>query len=868
MRIKNFFFLLLNLLIFGNISALNIDSINLKLIQYQQEDKLAEWVMSYLEIESNLYENDKLTAAENTLDSIVLNAWRKPITKSENDEFFKVYWYKAYYLKDNGKMVKAKNHFEKALNYYSKSTEKYKEDLLIIYPPLGNIYTILGENEKAIIAHQKMITISNAIDLYDGKDDDLAIAYTNLAIVYETQNKLELAIENIEKVTLLRNVSNYNLGIALSNYGKFLYQQNKLNKAGKELQKAIVLLKEIPEIDQYFLGGIYKTMAFISIEKKNISVANQFLDLAIENYKKSTIVRNREIAKSYLEKSKISSDKIEILNIALQYLIPHSEAFPRDYFPSKNELFAENTLADIFYEETQLPLEPNIILKCFDYYFEVQKLIRKEYLFKNSKKINLQRDRKIIDEAIAFCYFMFSKNQEEKYAEKALQFIENEKSILLYESLANKMNETENDSYLQYFSTRKDLVNRLVFAQLNNDFNTIDLLKEKIKNVDFENEINLKNTNQSNEVLKAFQVQAFKNDFLQNNEALIVFHDAVDLFSIVVTHDKTSMFKTVKDLKFVNEISEYSNSFSFENRFNFDQEVAKSLGGIFNQIIPLNAKKIYLATDGILNNIPFESFKNETHYFIEKFEFQYIFSANILQNIKYSKVNNHQLLAIAPVFKNDSKKKLFNSAEEVENILSKINGKALINENATSETFINQAKEFAIIHISSHAQIDKQLQVASIDFFDKSLYFSQIEQEKFETELLVLSACETGVGKQAAGEGTLSLSKAFAYSKIPSIISSLWKVNEKSSLDIFNSFYANLKDKKSISTSLRNAKLYYLNNPKISEEKKQPYFWASFILLGEDNVLEVETNNNLTFVYAFLIALLLLFGSYFLRGKN
>lgn len=849
---------MVSLFVVTNTFALNLDSIQLKLKDYQQEDQLAEWLESYLTIESFLYEKDEVTAAENTLNHIVEEVWRKPITQTENDLFFILFWYKAFYAKDNGKIVAAKDNFEKSLNYYANSSKIYQEDLLIIYPPLGNIYTILGENDKAIIAHQKMIELVNSLAKYDGKDDDLATAYTNLAIVFETQKQLDLAIETIEKVKRLQSVSNYNLGVALSNYGKFLFQQDKLNEADRELKNAISLLQTVDHIDKYYLGGIYKTMAFISTEKGNLIVANQFLDLAIENYKNSPIVRNREIAKSYLEKSKNSSNKMVFLNIALQYLIPHKKKFPVEYFPNKKALFAENTLADIFYEETKLRFDPSIILKCYESYFEVQKLIRKEYLFKNSKKTNLQQDRKVIDEAIAFCYFMFSKNKEEKYAIKALEFIENEKSILLYESLAKNNTSNQNEDYLLYLSEKKTLINDLVAAQLINDSIQEKELKEQIKKIDFDNEINTKNSIDNTINLQDFDILDFKENFLQKNEALIVFHDALDLYSIIVTKEHVAIQKTEKTNQFTSNLKAFTHSFSFENRYNFNNEIATNLGEAFIKIIPSETQKIYLATDGILNNIPFEAFKNKEHFFLENYEFQYIFSANILQNIKYQKVNNHRLLAIAPIFENDNKKQLLKSEEEVLNVLKKLKGKSLLNSEANTTNFLKEAKDFAILHISSHAQIDKKLKVASIDFFDKSLYFSQIEQEQFETQLLVLSACETGIGKQEAGEGTLSLSKAFAYSKIPSIISSLWKVNEESSLEIFNSFYENIQAKKSISTSLRDAKLAYLNNPEIAEEKKQPYYWASFILLGEDNVLEVEKANNIPKYTFFVLGFVLL----------
>ncbi len=832
--------------------AIQLNTINLK--NFKEEDNLIGLVNIFLEKEQNYFANDSLEKAENTLDSILLNVWREPQNPSENDLFFRVNWYKAFYQKDKGNILLAKKYFEYALKYYSNSSKKYQSDLLIIYPPLGNIYTIFGDNDKAILIHEAMINEVKKTENYQDKNNDLAVAYTNLSIVFETKNNFTKAISILSKVFDLKDVSTKNLAIAYSNYGNFFFQINELEKAENELEKAKQLFQKSKNFDTYYLGGIYRTLALINIENKAYKNAHKNLDLSIVNYLNSKNNRNRELAKTYLEKAKISTQKELFLDKSLQYLLPNKSNNLKKYFPNENELFAENTLVDVFYEQMKLSFGKEK-LQYFDLIFEVQKLLRKEYLFKNSKQELLKVDNRIIKEAIDYCSKEYSKTKESFFAEKALVYIENEKAILLYETL--KLDNKKQENYIVFNNTKKALINDLIEAKLNKNHTEIAEKQKELKQLEFDYEIKNKSQKDSTIQLRTFDIEKFKKE-LKENETLLVFYFGKSIYSIAISKENSSIVYVAQKEDLIKDITIFSSFFSFKNRFYFDKQIANKIGKLLTKNLPKNTNKIFLVTDDFFNNIPFEALMIDNAYFIEKYNIQYVFSANILQNVHYKKDNNKQVLAIAPIFKKNKNKQLLKSEKEVKNILKQIKGEQLLESNANTTNFLSKAKDFAIVHISSHAQIDEKLNTASIDFFDKSLYFSQIENEYFESELLVLSACETGIGKNEIGEGNKSLAKAFAYSKIPSIISSLWKVNEESSAIIFKSFYKNLASKTTISESLRNAKLDYLKNLDISEENKTPYYWASFILVGNDAVLDLDLNQNSLIRKVFLIFLIII----------
>jgi CHAT domain-containing protein/tetratricopeptide (TPR) repeat protein len=99
---------------------------------------------------------------------------------------------------------------------------------------------------------------------------------------------------------------------------------------------------------------------------------------------------------------------------------------------------------------------------------------------------------------------------------------------------------------------------------------------------------------------------------------------------------------------------------------------------------------------------------------------------------------------------------------------------------------------------------------------------------KLKADLVVLSACETGLGKEVKGEGLMSLTRAFMYAGTPSVVVSLWNVNDESAADLMIRFYRHLKTgRMSKAEALRQAQLDTIR------DNGFPFFWAPFVLVGK-----------------------------------
>ena len=141
---------------------------------------------------------------------------------------------------------------------------------------------------------------------------------------------------------------------------------------------------------------------------------------------------------------------------------------------------------------------------------------------------------------------------------------------------------------------------------------------------------------------------------------------------------------------------------------------------------------------------------------------------------------------------------------------------------ATENAFKSSIKNFNIVHIASHSFINEdQPQISGIVFAqptdstnteDGILYAGETYNLDLNADLVVLSSCESGLGKLIRGEGMMALTRGFLYSGVANIIFSLWKIPDKPTSELMIEFYKQMLSGKSYSESLRQAKLNLIKN--------------------------------------------------------
>jgi CHAT domain-containing protein/tetratricopeptide (TPR) repeat protein len=151
-----------------------------------------------------------------------------------------------------------------------------------------------------------------------------------------------------------------------------------------------------------------------------------------------------------------------------------------------------------------------------------------------------------------------------------------------------------------------------------------------------------------------------------------------------------------------------------------------------------------------------------------------------------------------------------------------------------------QLSQYRILHFATHGMLNSERPELSglvFSLVDKEgkpqdgfLRLHEINNLQFNADLIVLSACETGLGKEIKGEGLIGLTRGFMYSGAPRVVASLWNVDDLATAELMKLFYHGmLKDGLPAGAALRAAQL------ELSRQKRwaSPYFWAGFVLHGE-----------------------------------
>lgn len=296
----------------------------------------------------------------------------------------------------------------------------------------------------------------------------------------------------------------------------------------------------------------------------------------------------------------------------------------------------------------------------------------------------------------------------------------------------------------------------------------------------------------------------------------------------------------------------------------------------------INNKKVIIIPDGALFNLSFETLtpsKIKTHRelatnsLLATHTISYNFSLLLLNEGKKPRMFSENFIAFAPGFSKKMKTKYKisitdslnndnvyltllsqpSSVELAENYSRIFDGKSFLNENSTKQIFEANAGEHKIIHIGTHAESNNVSPEFSRLIFAKknsrddgydenSLYTFEIYNTNLSSNLAILTACETGKPTYQPGEGMISLAHAFNYAGSESILTSLWQIDEESSVKILQYFYDNLAEGMTKDEALRQAKLNYIATAK--GRTVSPQYWAGLVLIGDTAPIQLQQTFN------------------------
>ncbi len=840
------------------------------IVNYSEQDLLEEMIYMHL-FGDSIIKIAKLfgTRAEciPILDSFELNS--KEQDKLLNDlevDSFKLNFNTAINLYYEYSYEKSIALYEKwmlkCLNKLDVDSEFYAK----CFNNIGLCYLKLGEANKAFIYLSKSFEIKKTVN--DFQNNKLITSYNNLGIYYFKSIKYFEALEFFLKASSLNKNSERSdiTFVTLQCNLAASYQALKeYNRAFKCYRRLYTIFNINPKIDTFTFGLIYYNFASIYHERSNPNFCQKYLDIALQR-----IIEHNT-------KSKNESKFIDLIKniLALKAIV-----YMNYYVLTADSTFLYQ--AGYIFDEAKRTLE---LYKTYiqdqnsnELALYLKNLLGREinknyYLYEATDSLHYWKNNFIISENIhhnnLFNSISFLKQMDSSHSKQDIQ-----RNLIV---LMNKISETK-----MKIDTFVTIDKHLLSNKLLNENIRLNLFKKQYHNI--------KKLNSADSLKKTFndtpvdvaKIQAVLTEdqtfieYIIHNQIVHVFvinKDTIAEVSLKVTgvqghYDDTALTY----LRSLNVVSPSKSLLQLYSTVKTNEFINTSTY-IFNVFVKpfthLLKKEIIIVADNNLNFIPFESLLLDIpsnindytsyKYFGDKYIISYAHSARIwydsMTDYKYTGKNT--VLAFAPFSTNKYVGKITNydyilnqkdtisnlpySGRELDYISKLFPGNYLKGSLANLYNFNKFASEYSIIHISTHSKSNTHNSLYSwIAFansniknsnnFDK-LFLDFINNFRIKANLVTLSSCESSTGTLVPGEGIISLASAFTLAGAKSVLSTMWKVEDKASEKLITLFYKYLSEGQPKNYALWNAKKsfreVFANTP-----FRHPYFWASFTLFG------------------------------------
>ena len=723
--------------------------------------------------------------------------------------------------------------YKESLNNYTKIKEKIASDLQEIGKQniiISNLYI-----QKKQFSQAKFY-LQNAVRYIQKDDFNTLIAYhQNMGILYKpiALNKPDSALFHIKaSIRLLEKNKLQNLmGRPYEYLGTLEYEMKDFKAAQRSFETSLAIRSM--QKNMRSIASSEKNLGMVLGQQKQFSAALNHLQKALQ-YASVNFISNDVAENPTVEKLKFKQDAIEILKEKLATLIKSYQADKQKKHLVAALKTAKTASQLIGYQRNSFQLE-------------------------GSKLFLSQESHAIFGLAIEAAFEVYHETKDKKYIEEAFRYSENNKAVVLYESVKNAQVLAFKGVPIALLQSEQKLVKDMaVFeSQLYKDtknesqwrkklLETSDALKKLKEELadDYPAYFKFK---YDTEPISAKELSSKLTD----NEAVIeYFINDGQLYTFLISKKKSYFFKQTLTADFKQSLIDFKNLLVAKA---VSENYQKLSFGIYNTLFAdeikqiLTSEKIYnlkIIVDGELNYIPFESLltkspkslKDEQIYLIEQFTISYLPSATM--NWKSVKPKNDnwfssKYVGFAPAYAKQIDLP-YNQAN-VAYLAGFFKGESYVKEAATKVKFEGESQKATnILHLSMHAGASLTDPMESYLVFGKdSLFVHSIYAKSIPAELSILDACETGVGTLNNGEGVMNLSRAFLHAGSLAVAMSLWKLTSSpETAEIIKDFVGLVQAGKPKDEALRTAKLNFLRTHRKDLVLSHPFYWSPLLLVG------------------------------------
>jgi CHAT domain-containing protein len=807
----------------------------------------------------------------------------------------------AYEYNNLASIFNELNDYENALDYYQRALllAPKRESSSILYN-IAEYYRTLNQIDKAKKFYFEGLKQAS-LDNFLSSQENLININQALAHCYRDEEKMDSFLFYINQTAEINQSTPYRISDTYKLYSLYFIEQKDLKQAKAYAFKALNNVTNIYNMKSREVASSYDLISDICFHSNDYLEALKYNQKSIESL--STDFSDEEgFSNPKLEQVLDKNTFLSFLNQKMTYIhVLYNQNHPKI---SQDDLYQTAKLA------TETIEQLNKVIKNRK---SQQDWLNKEAIpaFEQAIQIALSiykktNEFKYINEAFILSERSKSMLMQGNFQNKEAAALGGVPTdlILKEKSLQRKISEIQKkrlDAKLNYNFERMESMDSLAFGYKHQLIELLHLFE-----FDYPDYYKLKYT------LKNTGIKDIQAILDQETTLIEYFEGKANLYVFSITKDAAKVH-TIKKPKTYN-----ADIFNFRATLTDIRTTIKSPLNHYNKFIEASykfhqiylekslntsSKRLIIIPDGQLSYLPFEVFLSEEvlvekdqtitdinyaklPYLLRKYKINYNYSATLfMDQLKRKKGNsNGNILAFAPSYKNKVaaswrnpyekaiRKELIElpgASEELNSLKSIFKGNFFELEQATEYNFKKEMTNYGILHFALHGLADsKNSDFSGLVFYedqnkieDNILYAYEIKQLNLEAELVVLSACETGIGLYQSGEGILSLGRDFMYAGVPSILSTLWNLNDYSGSIIIKNFYTNLHLGMEKDEAIRQAKLHYLDQ--YNGVSSHPFFWACFVQVGDYKSIPIHKNYRVWYIgltiTVFLALILFLF---------
>lgn len=746
----------------------------------------------------------------------------------------------AVLYQETARFNEAETYFQEALQVVANQFGKESHEYAVVLNNQAIYFSEVGRTEQAVNNLNTAIAIAEKIN---SKNKRTEVGFqSNLAMLYQEQGKLpeaETVYLKLEKMLRLVGDKTFYAGV-LNNLALLYIQMNKLDKVEEYLKQSAQIYqtrlgKESPNYAKVLgdLGNFYRMQGKFVEAEDNLNKTLTIYGSALNTNHPEYVKAQEDLAILYWKKGDLTK-----ADAGFKIAMDKSMEFINQYFPPMSE--AEKTK----YWDVLQPRFQRFYNYCLEASASNPAIVQTMFNYQIATKGLLLNSTNKIKKAI-----LTSGNTD--LIKDYTAWLDKKETLARYYSLS-KTELTEQNIDLAALEAEANTLERSL-SQRSGDFShgyTAD--KTDFKQIQ-------STLAEADAVVEFIRIRSFDKDFTADSKyaALILTKSAAEPKLVIL--DNGNQLETRYAKFYRNAIqNKQADNYSYEQ---FWARVDPALAG---------KKVLYISADGVYNQISLNTLKKpDGNYVLNRYDIVLVGNSKDVIGLKTQKATASKKNAFVlgfPDYGGDAVAALPGTKVEIDNIsrILKAGGYAVtsFSQKTATEASIKALKGQTLVHIATHGYFQADVEqtaagvhqenaknnpllrsglllagasptlkgelIPNLESNDNGVLtaYEAMNLSLEGTDIIIVSACETGLGDVRAGEGVYGLQRSFIVAGAKAMVMSLWKVDDAATQALMTNFYTNL------SKGTPKAKAFKQAQLQLMTKYKEPYYWGAFVMMG------------------------------------